>query len=1024
MSLKRKAFLVILICMILILVIWGTLAHTLFLNNYRYLETQDLRSDADHLRTALGFQSDNLSALCVDWAAWDDTYQFMQDKNAEFLQSNFVDGTYANLGLNLVVLYDADGEIVYDNAYDLKSQKSANPNQYVLDYFSQPGLAHQAETKTTTGFLYDKQTPMIYCISPILNSANQGPRHGFLVFGKYLQGNLLGQIQNSVSTGIMMLPYDATLIPKKSSLLPIQDGFSTELIVNTVSSEILETFYFVDDFQGNPILIIKQEKQRAIYQQGLVSLRNMLLAISLTGLTVCLAAMIILDRFLLSRISRLHHSVVAFRENDSSKETIRLEGTDELARLSDEIDFTVKKLVEKQQNINRYLQYTQLMTEISTKFINLPVNKINLNLQETLGMMGKYLDVDFGRILLIRWVKKPFVTQFFEWKKAEVPSIKEKIATLDIKSFRWVIKKFIKGEAIVLSSRDEMPITAHHERELLESQNIFALIALPLSVAEDFIGVIMFGVCGKNRIWDEQTPLLIEVIAHIISNALDRKQTELNLQSNEKYQYRLNQITKTGIKRDNLNSSIRALSRNLRSLLNLDHNWLVLLDETGKLIVYESGKRIFPDKKVYESLETLHKKVEKDIFIYQTSEDQRKTRNAGLDSIGKSFIALPLAAKNQHLGLIILANDTPHSFDNREKSICQQAATQISLAIVKNQSLEESREVSRDLRNLQSAVVEFSAELEITKLQDTILVRAIQLLNAEGGEFFTYDEKNQELLTVSSSNMDKDYKGMRSKIGQGAAGRALALRKTILIKDYSSWSNRMPEYEATKIRASLSSPLLVGEKIIGCISVFHYNPENLFTKNDQHLITIFAQHASIAMDNAILFSQIKEIARMDDMTGLLNRRALFESGNLEISRSERLGRPLAIGMMDLDNFKDINDMHSHMVGDKVLKEISRLLQENLRNIDIIGRFGGDEFVIIMPETGLPKAVKAMERIRQKIDKVVFKVDDLSLHMTACFGITFHENNLPTLEEMIVESDKAMYAAKKDGRNCVRVFQDL
>ena len=265
---------------------------------------------------------------------------------------------------------------------------------------------------------------------------------------------------------------------------------------------------------------------------------------------------------------------------------------------------------------------------------------------------------------------------------------------------------------------------------------------------------------------------------------------------------------------------------------------------------------------------------------------------------------------------------------------------------------------------------------------------------------------------------------MRSKIGEGAAGKAMALKKTVMIKDYSNWNNRLPQYEASKIRASLSTPLHVGNKIIGCISVFHYNPTCQFNRNDQHLITIFAQHASIAMDNAILFGQIQEIARTDEMTGLLNRRALFEIGKYEISRSNRLNHSIAVVMMDLDNYKEINDTHSHIIGDKVLREISRLLQKNLRNIDIIGRYGGDEYVIIMPETNLAKSVKAMERIRQNTDKTMIKVDNLSFHVTACFGITYHEGELPSLEKMIEEADKAMYEAKNSGRNCVRVFQEL
>lgn len=1022
MSLRRKTFLIISVTISIIVVTWGLLAHTVFLNNYRYLEKEDIRSDAEHLTTALDFQIINLSALCADWAEWDDTYNFIEDRNPQYLQSNFVNSTFENLDLSLAILYDAKGNVIYGKTLNLNENDSNVPDIYLLKYFNNSVLMSQAWSSTITSFIYYNQTPMIYCISPILTSSGGGPKRGFLVFGKYLQGDLLSQIQNSIRSEISIIPYDAAIIPKGSTLLPIPGTSDNELVVNRLSSKEIEAYYFIDDFQHKPIFIIKQNKYRAIYQQGLAGLKSMLLAVILTGLTAGGAAMLILDKNLLSRISKLHNSVVAFRSNESQSESIQLDGNDELANLSSEFNYTINALVEKQHNINGFLQYTQLMTEISTKFINLPINKINQNLQEVLSQIGTYLDVDFGRIFIFDYTDRIIVTQFFEWKKLDSPSLKDEIQNLDIKSMRWMIKRFMKGEPVILSSLDDLPQAANHEREFLKNQQVSSLIAFPLSVADNFIGMITFGICGRNRIWDEQTPMLIKIIANIISNAIDRKNTELDMQASHKFQYRLNQVTKTSIERDNYNSSIRALSRNLRSLLNLDRNWLILLDETGKPVVYESGKRIPPDENVSSVIGLLLEKARKEIYVFQSSESSRKTTDFGI--IGQSFIAIPLAAKNRHIGLIILANQNPHQFTIQEKNICQQAATQISLAIIKNQSLEESREISRDLRNLRSAVVEFSSELDLNKLQDTILDRAVKLLNAEGGEFYSFEDRTEELITVSSLNMDKDYKGMRSKIGEGAAGKALALRKTVMIKDYSNWNNRLPQYEASKIRASLSTPLHVGDKIIGCISVFHYNPTCQFNRNDQHLITIFAQHASIAMDNAILFGQIQEIARTDEMTGLLNRRALFEIGKYEISRSNRLNHSIAVVMMDLDNYKEINDTHSHIIGDKVLREISRLLQKNLRNIDIIGRYGGDEYVIIMPETNLAKSVKAMERIRQNTDKTMIKVDNLSFHVTACFGITYHEGELPSLEKMIEEADKAMYEAKNSGRNCVRVFQEL
>lgn len=218
-------------------------------------------------------------------------------------------------------------------------------------------------------------------------------------------------------------------------------------------------------------------------------------------------------------------------------------------------------------------------------------------------------------------------------------------------------------------------------------------------------------------------------------------------------------------------------------------------------------------------------------------------------------------------------------------------------------------------------------------------------------------------------------------------------------------------------------PLMVGERILGCVSVFHYNENNPFTKNDENMLSIFAQHASIAMDNAMLFNKIQEMAHVDELTGLLNRRALNEIGDYEIRRSIRLQRPIAVVMVDLDNFKSINDTYNHIVGDKALKEVGRVFRKNIRNIDILGRYGGDECIIIMPETNLENAVQTIKRVQKKLQEFKFKIGSKKLQITASYGISVYTENPPSLETMIKEADAAMYMAKDAGRNCIRVFKD-
>ena len=1024
MSIRKRTILAILTATMIIVVFEVIHAHTVFLNNYKKLESDEILTDVNHLHAALDSELSDLYALTADWAAWDDTYEFIQNENATYLKSNLVDGTFESLGLNLIIFFDEDGKVIYQKAYDLEEQESIPVSDEITNFFSNnPDLFNLGESESNSGFLAVEDVPTIYCIHPILTSLEEGPIRGYLLFTIIIQDDLFTQIENSVDSRIAFLPFEESIIPEDSKFINLDKSEIGGFYIHEVNQKTVNYFSLINDYQGQSIFVVQQEKNRSIYQQGLKSMRNQMLVILLTSFTAGLLLIITLEKYLLSRLSTLHKAVINYRSNKDKKTPVILPGNDELSQLSFEIDSTLQSLMLTQSQLNGFLEYENLMVDISTMFINLPVNKINNSLQNVLKTIGEYVQADIGLILIFSEDKDITLENIYEWQKPEAKSIKNDFYELNEKIVRWSYRKLVRGELIILSNTDDLPPQAHNERQFLLDRSIHSVICAPLMVGGKLIGAIMYGRVHENKDWDEQTPLLLEIISNIIANAIDRKHNEQQLQNSRQFQYQLNQITKTSIEKDNYNSSIRALSKQLRSLISSDRCWLVLLDKNKTFQVYDSGKKVDFDKNTSAIIKSLFEKTKADIYTYSSGDDPSGKDSENFDLVGKSFIAIPLSAKNQCHGLILLANKGIHNFSAMEKDICQQAATQITLAIMKIRALEESREISKELRDLRTAVVDFSSELELKKLLDTILTRAVKLLQGEGGEFYIYHEDTQELETMSSINLGKDYKGTRIKSGQGAAGKAIELGKIFTLKDYSSWNNRLQAYDEVNIKASMTTPLIVGDRLLGCIAVFHFDPNIFFTKNDQHLLSIFAQHASIAIHNAMLFEKIQKMARIDEVTGLLNRRALNEIGKYEIKRSIRLQRPIAVAMIDLDNYKQINDTCNHIVGDKVLKEIARLFRENVRNIDILGRYGGDECVVIMPETDLENSIRTIERVRSMLENTEIKVDNWKFKVTACFGISVYDNDPPSLEKMIEEADTAMYEAKESGRNCIRIYNN-
>ena len=172
----------------------------------------------------------------------------------------------------------------------------------------------------------------------------------------------------------------------------------------------------------------------------------------------------------------------------------------------------------------------------------------------------------------------------------------------------------------------------------------------------------------------------------------------------------------------------------------------------------------------------------------------------------------------------------------------------------------------------------------------------------------------------------------------------------------------------------------------------------------------------------MLFEKVHELARTDTVTGLLNRRALREIGDYEVARANRLGHPIAVAMIDLDDFKRINDTYSHQVGDEVLKEVARICRENIRNIDIISRYGGDEFVVIMPTTDQESALHVSRRLQKIMENNPIIVNGDTFIARFSMGLTLHTLNPPALDELFAQADEAMYAAKNSGKNRIRVYK--
>ncbi|PYT06759.1 MAG: hypothetical protein DMF49_10250 [Acidobacteria bacterium] len=217
-----------------------------------------------------------------------------------------------------------------------------------------------------------------------------------------------------------------------------------------------------------------------------------------------------------------------------------------------------------------------------------------------------------------------------------------------------------------------------------------------------------------------------------------------------------------------------------------------------------------------------------------------------------------------------------------------------------------------------------------------------------------------------------------------------------------------------RVRAFMASPLRVEGMIVGLLCM-QSNREEAYDEHALSMLTALALQAGMAIENARNYQR----ATRDELTGLYQREYFFQRLQDELLRSSRYRSPFAILMLDLDGFKRINDVYGHLAGDRYLRALGETIRANLRAADIPGRFGGEEFCLLLAETDLPGAQVIAERIREAVAALEIKEGKETVKTTISIGIAVHPQHFSgTTSSLVGAADEALYAAKKSGRNRV------
>jgi len=375
---------------------------------------------------------------------------------------------------------------------------------------------------------------------------------------------------------------------------------------------------------------------------------------------------------------------------------------------------------------------------------------------------------------------------------------------------------------------------------------------------------------------------------------------------------------------------------------------------------------------------------------------------------------LPVISRDKLISILVLSGKQSGRYLLEDISLLEEVTSRVAVSLERGYLYEEARQREEELSLIGHLAAIMTSSLDIRQIYDSFIKELRKVLDVDWAAITLVEGEELNLLAITSEIgsawQTGDKLPLKDTATEWVVTNKVPLVEPNLPEESRFWTGKYHIKQG--VQSLVFMPLMVGAEAIGSMCIASRRP-NAYSQSQVQLLSQLASRIAMSIENARLYAQAEQRARIDELTGLWNRRHLMERIQVEIGRHSRYGGAFSLVILDLDSFKAFNDTYGHLEGDRLLKQLGLVLQGAVRDADEAFRYGGDEFAILLPQTGIKDAHEVAERVRHRITSEI-KTGGVS--MTASLGLASWPVDGIAISEVISAADKALYYAKQRGGN--------